>query len=359
MDLQTAEFREAQAKIWSQAFSFANCAALKCAVKLGIADAIDNHDKKALTLSELTEELSIKPSKSPFLQRLMRQLVNAGFFTEAKQLRDDNKDGRTTTAYALTPVSRLLLKNEQWNLRGIVLTMLDPAELKAWSVLNDWFKNDDPTAFQTAHEKNYWDYTAENTQHCQIFEDAMANDSVLVSKLLVTEYKFLFEGLTSLIDLGGSTGTIAKALAKSFPNLKCTVFDLPHVVANLESTKNLEFVGGDMFEKLPPSNAILLKWILHDWNDEDCVKILKNCKKAIQEKGNGGKVIIIDTVVYSQKNEKELVDLQISMDMAMVINFAAKERTEEEWEHLIREAGFSGHKIFPMYDFRSIIEVYP
>ncbi|KAI5651026.1 hypothetical protein M9H77_37031 [Catharanthus roseus] len=204
-------------------------------LKLGIADAIDNYDKKAFTLSELTEEFSIKPSKSSFLPRLMHQSVNY-----------------------------------------------------------DWFQNDDTITFQTAHEKNYWDYIAEMPNIAKI----------LKMPWLITQFS---THPSLMLDVGFST-----------------VFDLPHVVANLESTENLEFVGGDMFEKLPPTNAILLKWILHDWNDEDCVKILKNCKKAIQEKGNGGKVIIGDTIVYSQKkkkNEKELVDLQISMGIAMLINF--------------------------------------
>ncbi|WJX63724.1 hypothetical protein P8452_48579 [Trifolium repens] len=70
---------------------------------------------------------------------------------------------------------------------------------------------------------------------------------------------------------------MAKALAKSFPKMECYVFDLPH--------DNLNYVGGDMFKKIPPTEAILLKWILHDWNDEECVKILKNCKDAIAKKG--------------------------------------------------------------------------
>lgn len=109
-------------------------------------------------------------------------------------------------------------------------------------------------------------------------------------------------------------------------------------------------------------NGILIykQWILHDWNDEECVKILKSCKRAIPEKEKGGKVIIIDMVMYSNKEDDNAVKTQISMDMAMLVNYAAKERSEKEWALLFNEAGFSGYKIHTKLDFtRSLIEIYP
>lgn len=99
--------------------------------------------------------------------------------------------------------------------------------------------------------------------------------------------------------------------------------------------------------------------VLHDWNDEDCVKILKNCRKAIPEKEKGGKVILIETVVQGQMHDSESVKTQIAMDMDMLVSFGTKERTEKEWEILFKEAGFSSYKIFPIVDIRSLIEVYP
>nr|QBY35563.1 16-hydroxyvincadifformine 16-O-methyltransferase [Vinca minor] len=358
MDVQSDEFSKAQAHIWSQVLCHIPTATIKCAIELGIPDAIDNHGK-AMTLAELTNSLPlINPSKAPFVRRLMRILVKNGFFSE-QQITNDH------IAYGLTPSSRILLKNEPLNLRGLVLANLDPSHMKSWVALSEWFQNDNEeakTAFEIAHNgKNFWDYSAEDTEHAEIFNEAMASDSKLVSELLInTEYKLLFEGLTSMVDVGGGTGTIAKAIAKTFPNLNCTVFDLPHVVANLESMGNLEFVAGDMFVKIPPANAIFLKWILHDWNDEDCVKILKACKKAIPEKEKGGKVIVIDTVIGSKINDDESIKAQLSMDMGMMVDFASKERDEKEWASLFKEAGFSNYKIFPKLDFiRSVIEVYP
>ncbi|KAI5661949.1 hypothetical protein M9H77_21272 [Catharanthus roseus] len=348
MELQSSEIRNAQAHFFTQVFSFTSMSSLKCAVQLGIPDAIHSHGKP-MALSDLTNSLPINPSKAPYIYRLMRILVAAGYFSEEEK-----------NVYSLTPFTRLLLKNDPLNSISMVLGVNQIAELKAWNAMSEWFQNEDLTAFETAHGKNFWDFGAED-KYGKNFDGVMAADSILVSKMLIPEFNYLFEGLDSLVDVGGGTGTIAKAIAKSFPDLKCTVFDLPHVVANLESTENLEFVGGDMFEKIPSANAILLKWILHDWKDEECVKVLKMCRKAIPEKEKGGKVILIETVLMDSKKHEneEAVKAQISSDIDMMVFFTAKERTEEEWATLFREAGFSGYKIFPMIDFRSPIEVYP
>ena len=77
--------------------------------------------------------------------------------------------------------------------------------------------------------------------------------------LVVKDYKPIFEGLGSLVDVGGGTGTMGMIISEAFPHMKCTVFDLPHVVANLPASKNLKFVGGDMFQYIPPADAVLFK----------------------------------------------------------------------------------------------------
>ncbi|XP_027172149.1 myricetin O-methyltransferase-like [Coffea eugenioides] len=177
---------------------------------------------------------------------------------------------------------------------------------------------------------------------------------------LVEVNKYVFEGLPSLVDVGGGTGTVARSIAKAFPNLKCTVLDLPHVVANQEQTQNSDFAAADMLEEVPPANAILLKWILHDWSDEDCVKILKNCKKAIPGRDKGGKVIIIDMVMKSQLENHESVEAQICLDMQMMlVLYGAKERTEKDWAILFWDAGFNSYKVFPVLGTRGLIEVNP
>ncbi|KAH1138808.1 hypothetical protein GYH30_028321 [Glycine max] len=148
-----------------------------------------------------------------------------------------------------------------------------------------------------------------------------------------------------LMNVGGGTRTTATIICDAFPMLKCVVFDLPHVVANLTRTNNVSFVGGD--------NA------LHDWNDEKLQKDPgKMCKDCISSKGNRGKVIIIDTVINEKKDYQDMTQTKLSMDISM-LTINGKEPTEEQWKHLFLEAGFKHYKIFPIFGFRSLIEVYP
>ncbi|XP_027127382.2 trans-resveratrol di-O-methyltransferase-like [Coffea arabica] len=341
------ELIEAQTHVWNAMFHFKKSACLKCAVELGIPDVIRNHGK-SITLSDLISVLPIHPSKSAHIFRLMRFLANFGFFVENPQ------------GYALTSAGRLLLKDEPFNVRAHIFLSCDPAMLKPWNFLTKWFQNDDPSPFDTAYGNNFWHYNAQEVRFGKMFNEAMASDNQLSVEVLMTKCKFVLEGLTTLADVGGGTGKVARAIAQNFPNIKCTVYDLPHVVANQGGAENLEFLAGDMFQSVPRANAILLKRILHDWSDEDCLKILKNCKKAIPEKDNGGKVIIIDGVMGSQIQDKTSFEAEFSMDMQMLVMLGpAKERTEKEWSKLFSDAGFSTYKVYPVLGMRCLIEVYP
>ncbi|KAA8524305.1 hypothetical protein F0562_010728 [Nyssa sinensis] len=351
-DESCSELLQSQAHVWNQTFNFINSASLKCAVELGIPDAIHSHGKP-MTLPELVRALPINPSKAHCIYRLMRVLVHSGFFVQQKVGGHEQENG----GYSLTPASRLLLKDEPLNARAFLLIVIDPIITKPWHFLSDWFQNDDPTAFNTAHGKGFWDYHAQEPRIGKFFDEAMASDSRLITNVLIKECKETFEGLTSVVDVGGGTGTVAGAIAKTFPHLKCTVFDLPHVIADLQGSENLDFVGGDMFEAIPPANAILLKWILHDWSDEECVKILKRCKEAIPSKDKGGKVIIIDIIMEKEKADDESIEAQLSFDMLMMVLLTGQERNEKEWEKLFLAAGFSHYKTTSVLGLRSLIEV--
>jgi hypothetical protein len=99
------------------------------------------------------------------------------------------------------------------------------------------------------------------------------------------------------------------------------------------------------------------QWILHDWGDAECVKILKNCKKAIASQEEG-KVVILDMVVGAGSSDEKHVETQIVFDLFMMF-INGTERDETEWKKIIFEAGFSRYKIIPVLGVRSIIEVYP
>jgi hypothetical protein len=247
------ELLKAQAHVWNHIFNFINSMSLKCAIDLGIPDIINKHSKP-VTLPELIAALPVHPSKARCVPRLMRLLIHSGFFEKQKVSEDDQEEG-----YVLTNASQLLLKDNPFSVTPFLQAMLHPILTKPWHFVSTWLTNDDPTPFDTAHGRTFWDYGSHEPMLNHFFNDAMASDARLVTRVLVNECKEVFEGLGSLVDVGGGTGTVARSLAKAFPHLDCTVFDLPHVVADLQGSENLKYVGGDMFEAIPPADGIVLK----------------------------------------------------------------------------------------------------
>jgi len=194
----------------------------------------------------------------------------------------------------------------------------------------------------------------------------MASDTAFLMPIVLRECgDEVFRGLTSLVDVAGGLGGAAANIAAAFPDLKCTVLDLPQVVAKAAAGSNekVQYVGGDMFESIPPADAVLLKWILHDWSDDECVKILKKCKQAIPPRAAGGKVIIIDMVVGSAdepspESDVRHVETQVLFDL-LIMCINGVERDELEWKKIFSEAGFHDYRIIPVLGVRSIIELYP
>ena len=159
--------------------------------------------------------------------------------------------------------------------------------------------------------------------------------------------------------MAGGTGTLASAIKEAMPEMKCTVLDLPQMINAMEKSDKVEYVAGDMFEYIPPADALIMKWVLHGWNDEACVKLLKQCKKAIPSKEKGGKAIIIDKVMDTSDGvHPKLTETQLHFDIHMMVHTTGKQRTEEEWKKLFAEAGFDDYKIIPALGLRSIIEIY-
>ncbi|KAL4292014.1 hypothetical protein GQ457_14G016650 [Hibiscus cannabinus] len=379
------ELLKAEAHVWNHIFSFINSMSLKCAVDLGIPDFIHNHGKP-MTVSELVAALpTLNPTKARNIYRLMRILLHSGFFEQQKLSQEDG--------YVLTDASRLLLKDTPFGITPLLKVMLDPILTKPWdflgpccwnlrlqnrasepintmwdsSITHTWLQNNDSTPFDTAHGKPLWDYACHVPKLCHLFNEGMASDARLIINVLIDKCKGSFEGLDSLVDVGGGTGTVGKAIAHAFPHLNCTVLDLPHVVAGLKDSGNLKYVGGNMFEDVPVADAVLIKSILHDWNDDECMKILKRCKEAISKQDKGvvikKNVMIVDMVVMEKKKVNDgsfnLMETQLFFDMLMMVLQTGRERREEEWAKLFFAAGFSNYNITPILGLRSLIELFP
>ncbi|XP_050206161.1 trans-resveratrol di-O-methyltransferase-like [Mercurialis annua] len=348
----------AHAHIWSHTFAFIKSMSLKCAVELGLPDIIHSHGQP-MTHSQLVAELpNVHPSKSHHLHRLMQLLIQSGFFSFQKVSPNSDENG-----YLLTKSSLLLLKNRPVTARPYVLAVLDPILTKPWDFLSSWFRiddSDDASPFSMTHGKTFWDFAGEEARFNCFFNEAMTSDSLVVKEVVISKCRDVFKGINSLVDVGGNKGIMVKAIVENFPDLKCTVLDLPHVVEGLEDGKNLCFVGGDMFESIPPADAVMLKMIFHVLGDEDCLKLLKNCKEAITNNGEkSGKVIIIDTVMGTEKKIKESSEIIQLYDLEMLVLVSGQERNEEEWAKLFVDAGFSRYTINPVLGLRALIEVYP
>ncbi|CAN1230720.1 Trans-resveratrol di-O-methyltransferase [Linum perenne] len=344
----TSELLEAQSHVLHHAFNFVTSMTLKCAVQLSIPDAVNSHGKP-ITLPDLAAALKIPPIKAPNLHRLLRVLIHAGFLSA---------DG---ICYSLTRAGQLLVKDNPFNTRAFVLMILDPAIVEPYHFMSAWFRSEDhgTAPFYTAHDKMIWEHMAVDPTLSNVFNDAMAGDCSVVGEMLVNEGKSFFEGVGSLVDVAGGTGNMTKAIAASFPEMDCTVLDLPHVVSGLEGGGNLKYVAGDMFEAIPHADVVLLKWIMHDWSDENCVRILKNCRKAITNNEKSGKVMIIEMVLGHQKWDEKSVITQLNFDIEMMTLQSGKERNEEEWQKIFKESGFSNYHINPILGIRALIELYP
>nr|GMC76869.1 trans-resveratrol di-O-methyltransferase-like [Ipomoea batatas] len=350
------EMVRAGTHIRNHMLNFINSYSLKCAVELGIPDVIHRHGGP-ITLEQLVDALAINKAKAHHLARLMRLLTHSGFFVDAK-IKDE--DG-----YALGPPSCLLIKDHPFSLASFVLGATGPVFAGPWHHVSEWFHNDDSSPYQTTYGKTFWECASQDSEVNQHFNQAMTRNSLLVMSLVKKYCRDVFEGLDSLVDVGGGTGMVARTFADEFPDMKCTVLDLPHVVAGLEGTKNLVYVGGSMFEVIPPAQAVFLKSIMHNWNDEDCVKILKKCKEAIPNRENGGKVIILDLIVGSTQNrdddndvDDKLIQTQIFADLQMMANFGGGERKLKEWVKIFNDASFIDYKTTQV-GLMSLIQLFP
>lgn len=247
---------QAEAQTWDYILSFVRPSCIRCAVELRIPDILRKHG--IMTISDLVASLpNLNPSKISFLPVLMRILVHSGLLNYQKEV----------DSYSFTTAGSLLIENEPFSKRSHFLFSQNPViTLKPFSSLSHWLQDDLPTAFDTTYGKSMWDYCADEPKFGSIFNDAMASDSKLFSHLFINseQCKHVFEGLTSLVDVGGGTGTLAMAIANAFPRLNCIVVDLPHVIGDQKgiTTGNLEFIAWNMFDNIPYANAILLKVLL-------------------------------------------------------------------------------------------------
>ncbi|CAL4994214.1 unnamed protein product [Urochloa decumbens] len=354
-EMNTTSLIQGHAEFFRLIFSHLKSQALRCAVNLGIPGAIHRRGGAA-TISDIITETGLPQSKLPHLRRLMRVLAVSGVVAASEK---PPSSATGETIYTLTPVSSLLVGGE-CDMSAMLRGLMRPTTTAMFGHLEEWFRDDTgaESLVHMVHRSAPWTLPKNDPALNAAVNDACVGETNLVMEVVLREAGDVFRGIGSLVDVGGGYGAAAIAISRAFPQIKCTVLDLPHVISQAPEHSTVQFVTGDMFDFIPPADAIFLKGVIDSLSDEDCVKVLRQCKKAIHRDGAGGKIIIVSPVVGYGPQDDVVTEAQVLFDLHMMSGNAA-ERDEQEWKSIILEAGFSEFKVVATFGLVSVIEVLP
>lgn len=282
------------------------------------------------------------PTKDPdatasMLDRMLRVLANNSILSCS--LRALPNDGPIERLYGLAPVSQFFTKSEDFG--PMVLLSQDKVFTDTWHHLKDAIL-DGESAFKKAHGRTLFEYLGTDMRFSNVFNDAMSNYSTITVKKMLENYNG-FDGLSNLVDVGGGTGQTLNMIIAKYPTIRGINFDLPHVIKDAPKYDGVEHVIGDMFVSVPDGDAIFMKWICHDWSDEHCLKLLKNCYNALPDHG---KVIVCDYILPVAPETSHSARVASNFDICMLAYCGGgKERTEQEFDALAKGARFESLRV--------------
>nr|QQH14895.1 caffeic acid 3-O-methyltransferase isoform 6 [Cirsium japonicum] len=315
---------------------------LKTAIELDLLETIAKAGPGAsLSSSEIAAQLPEvnNPEAPVMLDRICSLLASHSVLTCSLK---DLDDGGVERLYGLAPVCKFLIKNQDGvSMAPLLLMNQDKVLMESWYYLKDAVLYGG-IPFNKAYGMSAFEYHGKDPRFNKVFNSGMFNHSTMTMKKIVDLYDG-FNGLTTLVDVGGGTGASLNMIIAKHASLKGINFDLPHVIEDATTYEGIEHVGGDMFERVPKGDAIFMKWILHDWSDAHCLKFLKNCYEALPE---NGKVIVAECILPEAPDSTMATQNVVHIDVIMLAhNPGGKERTEKEFEALAKGAGFKGfHK---------------
>ncbi|KAK9741236.1 hypothetical protein RND81_03G091200 [Saponaria officinalis] len=295
-------------------------------------------DAGELTAAEIAAQLTTANPDlaTSMLDRMLRLLTTYSVLTCSVTSNDIT--GSSVRRYGLAPASKYLLPDEDGVSLAPFLTLaLHPAFSESRSKLKDGIL-EGGVPFSMAHGMTAYEYAAIEPKFNDVFNNAMHNYSSIIIKNILMKYDG-FKDVQQLVEVGGGLGHTIRAIVSKYPTIVGINFDLPHVIGNALPSLGLQHVSGDMFEKIPSGDAILLKWLIHNWTDDLCVKLLKNCYTALPK---DGKVVIIEGMLsetpHIAVSEKAISQLDLIM---MTHTHDGMERTREEFIALAKAAGFT------------------
>jgi precorrin-6B methylase 2 len=314
--------------------------AICVAAMLGIADHIKDAKRSADELAGLTD------THPRALYRLLRALAAVGIFHE-------EEDG----LFSLTSLGSALRFDAEHSAAPWAAFVGRPYYRKAWSDLLYSIQTG-KNAFRHAHGKGVWEYRAEHPEESVIFGRAMGAFSKSVAAAVLAIYDF--SPFSVILDVGGGQGSLLAEILAANPGTRGILLDRQHVVATAAPVMDAagvadrcEIVSGDFLAAVPEgADALLLKWILHDWDDDTNIAILRNCRRAIR---SGGKLLVLEAVLAPPN---EGADAKFT-DLNMLVAPDGQERTAAEFKSLLAMAGFEVSDIIEAGPHISIVEASP
>lgn len=307
-------------------WGFAISQAVYVAAKLAIFDFLGDGPK---TSGELADSVG---AHEPSLRRLLRALTSVNLLIE--------DDGR----FAATSLGEQLRSDHPESWRPFALGVGWPVNWRPWGELEKTILTGKP-AFDQVHGVPFFDYFRQHSENGAVFNAAMTSLSNVDLRAILAAYDFSEFGI--IVDVGGGNGALLRGILERYPQAQGALCDLPSVVANAHQIRNTavearcKLVGVDMFQSVPAGGDVyILKQILHDWNDDEAVQILRNCRQAISAHG---KLLHIGEVL-KPSNEPDFAKW---LDLNMLVQLTGRERTEAEFQELYAIAGFRLTRVIP------------
>ncbi|QWG15908.1 methyltransferase [Bradyrhizobium sediminis] len=313
--------------------------AIRVAATLRVADHLNDGARSAGELAALTR------SHPDSLYRLLRALAAVGVFRE--------EEDRTFT---LTPMGDCLRTDSGTPLGAWAEVVGSPYFWQAWGHLLHSVQTGE-NAFQDLNGKDVWQFRAEHPEHCATFDRAMTQFSRGSAEAVIRAYDFA--PFRHIVDVGGGQGLMLAAILRAHPHVRGTLFDQRDVVAQARAVlaergviDRCNIVGGSFFETVPEgADAYLMRVVIHDWEDDEAIAILKVCRRAT---GEAAKLLLIERLV-GPPNEMPATKFS---DLNMLVSPGGRERTREEFSDLFAKSGFELTRVFPA-GIHNVIEARP
>ena len=310
---------------------------ISVAAKVGIADALSDGPR---TSEEIAQAVSAHP---PSLYRLMRSLASFGIFSE-------DESGN----FELTPMGELLRSNVEGSMRAMAIMNGEDWCRKSWTNLLYSIQTGD-NAFKHVLGMSTFEYFAQNKEAGAIFDATMTN--VTRANLGAVLDAYDFSAFDTVVDVGGREGLLIAGILKREPSVKGILFDLPHAAERAAAylkeeglASRCEAVSGDFFKSVPEGGDVyLLKRVIIEWDDDNALKILKSCHKAM---ASTARILLLDPIM-PPRNAPGFGKI---LDIEMLLKEGGRIRTKTEHQKLLEGAGFAVTRFIPTESFITIIE---